>query len=290
MIRNPTVVRPISHQMPIAASTPRKKPTGRSKISGISAVSRICGVREIAPAVGVVERAAGPDDPLRHAHQDGVEHDRGDHLVGAAVGLEDAGQRRRQHPEQPADEQHGRHVQRRRQAQPVADPGGEDGAQQQLALGADVEQPGLHADDDGQAGEDQRRRLLQRAGHGVLAAEGALEQRAVGGERVGAVEADHHGADEQGEDDRRQWQHHVLGALAQAQGRRLPLVVDGCRGGRAHVTGCGTSCRTPSRGARRGGAAVTQPTPVGTSPEMTCGVSSSICVLTSSGTRSARSW
>ena len=63
----------------------------------ISADGWIAGVREIAPAVGVVERAAGPDEVLGHVDEDDVEHDRRDHLVGPAVGLEEAGERGRQH-------------------------------------------------------------------------------------------------------------------------------------------------------------------------------------------------
>ena len=62
------------------------------------------------------------------------------------------------------------HVHEERQAQAVAEPGGHDGAADELALAADVEQARLVRQRDGETGEDQRRRadrrLRQRHEHG----------------------------------------------------------------------------------------------------------------------------
>ena len=79
-------------------------------------------------------------------------------------------------PDEPADEQGERDVEHARQVgEAVADPRREHGAEEQLALGADVEQAGLHADDDGEAGERERGGPGQRAGDVLLAAERAVD-------------------------------------------------------------------------------------------------------------------
>ena len=55
-----------------------------------------------------------------------------------------------------------------------------EGAHQELALDADVEQPGLEAQADGQAAEEQRHRVVERVDDGALRPDGARDQRAVG--------------------------------------------------------------------------------------------------------------
>ena len=165
--------------------------------------------------VGVVERAPGADDPLGQADEDGVEHDRGDHLVGTPIGLEKAGEGGGHEPEQPADDDGQRHVDDPRQRESVAEPRREHGAGQQLALGADVEETRLHADDHGEPGEDQWGCSLERASDGFGTAQAALDQRPIRHPWTGAVERDQHGADGQGDHDRRQRQQHALGPRAQ---------------------------------------------------------------------------
>ena len=146
VMRNPIVVRAM--QEPHDDGDARRRGRSRAAVprpSGISADGWISGVREMRPGLGVVERPAGADEVLGHVDEDGVEHDRRDHLVRPPVGLEDAGERRRQHAEDPADEQ-GEAARAARLGRPVksvADPRRERGAEEQLALGADVEQAGL---------------------------------------------------------------------------------------------------------------------------------------------------
>ena len=55
-----------------------------------------------------------------------------------------------------------------------------EGAHQELALDADVEQAGLEAEADGQAAEEQRHRVVERVDDGAFRPDGARDQRAVG--------------------------------------------------------------------------------------------------------------
>ena len=98
-----------------ATATPRKNPSGSPQTSGISADGWMSGVREMRTRVGVVEWPVRADEVLGDVDEDGVEHDRRDHLVRPPVGLELPGQRGRQHAEDRADEQRERDVQRGRQ-------------------------------------------------------------------------------------------------------------------------------------------------------------------------------
>ena len=59
------------------------------------------------------------------------------------------------------------------------------GPDEELALGADVEQAGLEAEGDGQAAEDERRRLDERVDDGVRVAERAADERPVGATGAG---------------------------------------------------------------------------------------------------------
>ena len=92
---------------------------------------------------------------------------------------------------------------------------GEERAEIDLALGPDVEQAGAQRQHDGEAGEQQRRHLHQRGGDAVIFEEGAVKERGIGGDRVGAAGHDDDGADQQ----RAQNGPHALGRIEQADGR-----------------------------------------------------------------------
>ena len=103
--------------------------------------------------------------------------------------------------------------QRRRAVERRADVDGGERADEVLALAADVEQAGAERERDGEAGEDQRRRQdqrllqVQRRERPVVAGHpreqpveaGALEDRLVGVDRVGAGGEDEEAADEERE-------------------------------------------------------------------------------------------
>ena len=107
-----------------------------------------------------------------------------------------------------------------------ADPHGDVGADEVLALAADVEQPAAEGEGDREPGEDQRggedQRLLQvqRRGRALVAGDpredpvqpGAVEDRLVGRDRVVAGEEDHQAGDEEGEH-RREDRHDDAAAL-----------------------------------------------------------------------------
>ena len=64
------------------------------------------------------------------------------------------------------------------------------GAEQELALGADVPEPHPEGERAGQAGQDQRRRLDQRVREDADAAERGVQDVEVGADRVAADERD----------------------------------------------------------------------------------------------------
>ncbi len=68
----------------------------------------------------------------------------------------------------------------RRRREREADPERDHAADVHLAVGADVEQPGLEADRDGETGQDQRCRGEERLGDRTTRSERTLEQGAVG--------------------------------------------------------------------------------------------------------------
>ena len=149
-------------------------------------------------------------DPER----DPVEHDRRDHLVGARRRLQQAGDAA-PHRAGRARPDHAEHdvQQRRHRVERRAEPDRHVGADEVLALAADVEQAAAERERHRQAGEDQRRRDDQRlleveGGDGaVLLADpreepvqpGALEDRPVGLDRVLAGERDDEAADREGQ-------------------------------------------------------------------------------------------
>ena len=242
VMRKPIVVRSTSHQMTTAAMAARNQPTGSPQMSGIFADSWIAGVREMAPPVVVVERTPRPDEVFGHVDEDGVEHDRRDHLVRPSVGLEVTGERRRQHAEDAADDEGERHVEHGREVgEPVAHPRREDRTEQQLALGADVEQPGLHADDHGEAGERDRRRPGQRAGEVVLVPERPVDERRVRRPRVRPVQPDQHRAERGGRGRPRRSAGGCSRPAGSVSRHELRWSVDA-----QDATRCGRVCRTSS--------------------------------------------
>jgi hypothetical protein len=83
-----------------------------------------------------------------------------------------------------------------------ADEYGGHGAQQELALGADVPELGPEGDGDGEAGQHQGRRLDDGLDQVELAVERAGEEHRVGLDDVGAGQRDEAAAEHQGRGDR----------------------------------------------------------------------------------------
>ena len=103
----------------------------------------------------------------------------------AAGGLEDAGDHSPEGAAYGSDEQGEGHVDDPRQAgDPVADGAGEQGADDELSLSADVEQAGLEGEGDGEAAHHEGGGLLQGASDALAVGECAVEQGPVGLEGV----------------------------------------------------------------------------------------------------------
>ena len=98
---------------------------------------------------------------------DVVEHDRDDDLVRAGPGLELADQPADRRPADEAAEHADDHVDHDRQFEAVAEVGGHDGAADELALPADVEQARLVRQRDREPSQDQRHGLHGRLGQRV---------------------------------------------------------------------------------------------------------------------------
>ena len=166
----PNVDRLSSHATTAAASSPRIRPRFvRAAGAGPSSVRQ--HRRLLCTGLLIASDRAGSCTPfcvmsqLQEEQRDVVQHDRHDDLVGAGAGLEDAGD---EAPEPAADD---RADQRERAAcstigrcELEADQAGADRAEDRLALRADVEQAAAERGRDGEAGEDQRRRVGQRLG------------------------------------------------------------------------------------------------------------------------------
>ena len=84
------------------------------------------------------------------------------------------------------------------------DRAGAPGAEQELALRADVPQPHPEGERAGETGQDQRRRLDQGVRDDPDAPEGGTDDVRVGADRVAADEGDDHRTEQQGEDERRE--------------------------------------------------------------------------------------
>ncbi len=118
-----------------------------------------------------------PDgQPEGDAGDDVVEHDRRDHLVDPAVGLEDTDEPAHEGPDADADDHAEQGAAEPEPAAHVGDPGAEDGAGDELALAADVEQADAQREDDGEPGEHEGRGLLQGAGQGAVGDQGLAQQ------------------------------------------------------------------------------------------------------------------
>ena len=101
--------------------------------------------------------------------------------MAMAVNMKKAGVLRRQHVER--------------------DAGGEEGADHELAFGADVPQTHAEGDGDAERGQDEGRRLDGGVGPAVERTEGEVAHAPVDEPGVGADDAQEQRADKQGEDD-----------------------------------------------------------------------------------------
>jgi len=127
-----------------------------------------------------------------------VEHDRGQDLVDAPVGLERAGDGTPDRPAGGPGQQHQRNEHEARQVrQHERGRGAGQAAHDELSFAADVEHIGPERDADAHADQQQRHRLDRGARQLVGAAEGAADQRVVAGQGIGAHRRDDHGPDDQ---------------------------------------------------------------------------------------------
>ena len=123
-----------------------------------------------------------------------VEHDRGDDDVAAALGLQIAGHRGPGGAEGgSAEDAEGDEQEARQEGEIVDDERDAEARQRRLALAADVEQPGMIGDRDGEADEDEIRHVEQGEAEPLPGAEAALDQVARRSERV-LADAEHHEA------------------------------------------------------------------------------------------------
>ena len=147
------------------------------------------------------------DEERGDADGDRVEHDGGDHFVCPGACLEDTRDESPHHPPDDTGGEDERHREQRRcagQPAPRPDPRGGERAEQQLALGPDVEQPGFEAERDREGADDERGRPRHGGRDPVRAAEGALEECAIGDKGVSSrtedEEASHQARDEDREE------------------------------------------------------------------------------------------
>ena len=167
-----------------------------------------------------VSGPAHGEEVLRRVDRDPVEHDRGDHLVRSAVGLEPA---RDAGPDRAADAcGDGRQDHAARSADMLRHDQRTHGSDPELARAADVEEPAAEREGDGEAGEHERREQHERRDEVVLGQErvdaeriagdqverpveaGADDEILVDVERVRAREGHREAADDQREEDRQQ--------------------------------------------------------------------------------------
>ena len=155
----PVVDRSSSHQTATAASSD----SDEAEVQLAALQPREGGVpvddrRDRVGPPGPLERRGG-QQVGQQPSGDVVHHDRHDHLVRAGSGLQPADDAA---PDAAADqpaEHRDEQVDHRRQVPGEADVRGEDGPEDRLALGTDVEQPGPEGQADTEAGADQRRGL-----------------------------------------------------------------------------------------------------------------------------------
>ena len=134
-----------------------------------------------------VERSAHRPREDRDRHE--VEHDRGHDLVGAPRGFEEA---RDEAPDRaghhPGEEGERDRDQRRGFAQLDADRDRPERPHQELALGTDVEQPGLERQPDRQAAQDERDRVDERVDDRVEVPDRAVDERDVRRDREAGLQ------------------------------------------------------------------------------------------------------
>ena len=178
----PQVLRSSSHQTATPARIARITPKWTSKLSpnGVGKRGRVVDPRrERVVAAGSLEGVVA-ERVDQHRGREVVEHDRGDDLVGAGAGLEEARDAAPDGTAQQPGDQGDQQVQAGRQVPGEADVAGADRADDQLALGTDVEQAGAERQGHAEARADQRRRTVERRGDRVARPDGALDERAVG--------------------------------------------------------------------------------------------------------------
>ena len=141
------------------------------------------------------------DEEMRHHRRgDEIEHDRGDHDVAAALGLQPRGHERprgaagRGHDDGGENDQYGRPAagaeaqQRHAEAADVC-----------LALGSDVEEATVERDGDGEASEDEVGRVVEGVADRLGVAERAAHQQAQRSRRTLADQEHHHRGQQQRE-------------------------------------------------------------------------------------------
>ena len=126
--------------------------------SGRCALDAIAGVIGLT-VPGRLDQVVVGEQVGQEVGHDVVEHDGDDHLVRAGPGLELADQPADRRPAGEAAEHADDHVDHERQVDAVAEVGGHDGATDELALRADVEQARLVRQRDREPSQDQRRGL-----------------------------------------------------------------------------------------------------------------------------------
>ncbi len=146
-------------------------------------------------------RVLARDQPPHVQQGDAVQHDGDDDLVGPRLGLEGPGNRPVEEPGDPAghEQQHdGDGAGQATRERPGADPGAGRGTDEQLTLGADVEQSSPEGEGHGQRRADEGCGAAQRGGDAVGVAVHATQERPVRLQRVLADDQDGAGADDEG--------------------------------------------------------------------------------------------
>ena len=138
---------------------------------------------------------------MHHEHDDVVLHDRRDHLVHSARRLEIAGDRRPSRSgADPCGQDHREEHESGEIREARADRPRRDRADQELALGSDIEEARAEGHRDRQSREDERNGLNERLGDVVGATEGATEEIDVRGDRIVAGKEHEDRADRKRED------------------------------------------------------------------------------------------
>ena len=136
------------------------------------------------------------DEPARQVDGDEVEHQRRHDLVDVEPRAQET---RRDEPgaadDRGAGESKGNEQRARPVGEAIARDRGDDAAEIEAALRADVENAGPERDRRGEPGQQERRRLRQRGRNAPFAAEGFFDHQSVDRDRLVAGEGENNGAD-----------------------------------------------------------------------------------------------